>query len=90
MNWAQFKYPVSHICLVGTVVASWFLTQMVVGLNPFTVTTNILSLNSVKTFRKNSNDIKHISKYIEIFYSFNKHKVRNSVLFCLNVYNFFK
>ena len=24
MNWAQFKDPVSHVCLAGTVVASWF------------------------------------------------------------------
>ena len=53
MNWAQFKYPVSHMCLAGAVVASWFLTQEVAGLNPFTVMTNIF-VNSVKTFRKNS------------------------------------
>ena len=24
MNWAQFKDPVSHMCLAGAVVASWF------------------------------------------------------------------
>ena len=44
MNWAQFKDPVSHICLVGTVVASWSFTQRggwVAGLSPFTVMTNI-------------------------------------------------
>ena len=35
MNWAQFKDPVSHMCLVGTVVASWSLTQEVAGSNPF-------------------------------------------------------
>ena len=29
MNWAQFKVLVSHICLTGTVVASWYLTQEV-------------------------------------------------------------
>ena len=31
MNWIQFKDPVSHICLAGTVVASWTLTKKVVG-----------------------------------------------------------
>ena len=29
MNWAQFKDPVSYMRLVGTVVASWSLTQEV-------------------------------------------------------------
>ena len=59
MNWAAFKDPVSHMCLTGDVVASWSLTQEVVGSSPFTVMTNILSLNStnsVKTFRKKSID----------------------------------
>ena len=41
MNWAQIKNPVSHVCLVGDVVASWSLTQEVAGLSPFTVMTNI-------------------------------------------------
>ena len=41
MNWAQFKDPVSHMCLAGTVVASWSLTQEVAGLRPLTVMTNI-------------------------------------------------
>ena len=27
MNWAQFKDPVSQMCLAGTVGASWSLTQ---------------------------------------------------------------
>ena len=31
MNWAQFKDPVSHMCLAGTVAASWSLTQEVAG-----------------------------------------------------------
>ena len=35
MNWAQFKDPVSHMCLAGTVVAFWSLTQEVAGLNPY-------------------------------------------------------
>ena len=29
MNWAQFKDPISHMCLAGTMVASWSLTQEV-------------------------------------------------------------
>ena len=33
MNWAQFKYPVSHMCLAGAVVACWFVTQEVAGSN---------------------------------------------------------
>ena len=37
MNWSRFKDPVSHMCLAGTVVASWFSTQETAGLNPFTV-----------------------------------------------------
>ena len=48
MNWAQFKDPVSHICLDGTVVVSWSFTQEVAGLSPFN------TVLSVKTFRKNS------------------------------------
>ena len=58
MNWAQFKDPLSHTYLAGAVVASWSLTQQVAGSNPFTVTTNIFSLNSansVNAFRENSN-----------------------------------
>ena len=35
MNWAQFKDPVSHMCLAGTVVAIWSLTQEVAGSSPF-------------------------------------------------------
>ena len=52
MNWAQFKDPASYMCLVGSVVDSLSLTQEVAGLSTFSVMTNILSLNSVKTFRK--------------------------------------
>ena len=51
MNWVQFKDPVSQMCLAGTVVASWSLTQEVTGSSLFTVMANILPLNSVKTFR---------------------------------------
>ena len=31
MNWDQFKDSVSYMCLAGTVVASWSLTQEVAG-----------------------------------------------------------
>ena len=54
MNWPQFKDPVSHMCLAGTVVASWSLAQQEAGSSPFIVMTNIFA-NSVKTYRKNSN-----------------------------------
>ena len=40
MNWAWFKDPVSHMCLAGTVEASWSLTQEVAGSSPFTVMIN--------------------------------------------------
>ena len=41
MNWAEFKDPVSHMCLAGTVVASRSLPQEVGGVSPFTVMANI-------------------------------------------------
>ena len=46
MNQGQFKDSVSHMCLAGTVVASWSLTQVMAGPSSFTVMTNIFSLNS--------------------------------------------
>ena len=46
MNWGRFKDPVSHMCLAGAVVASWFLTLEYAGLNSFTVITNILVTES--------------------------------------------
>ena len=53
MNWDQFKYPVSHMCLAGAVIAPWSLTQEVADSNPFTVLTNIFR-RALKTFRENS------------------------------------
>ena len=41
MHWSQFKDPVSHMCLAGTVITSWALTQKVTGSSPFTVMKNI-------------------------------------------------
>ena len=37
----EFEDPVSHMCLADAVVASWSLTQKVIGLNLSTVMTNI-------------------------------------------------
>ena len=43
MNWCEFKDPVSHMSLAGTVVASWFLSQEVAVSNLFTVMKNVFS-----------------------------------------------
>ena len=40
MNWNQFKDPVSHMYLAGTVVGSWSLLEEVTGSSPFAVMTN--------------------------------------------------
>ena len=53
MNWAEFKDPISHVCLAGAVVGSWSLRQDVAGLNPFTAMTNIF----VTEFSEFSEDI---------------------------------
>ena len=54
MNWAQFKDPVSHMCLVGAVVASWSLTQEVEGLSLFTVMTNVFVCEFSENIWENS------------------------------------
>ena len=41
MGWSQIKDPVLHMCLAGTVEASWSLTLEVASSNPFTVMMNI-------------------------------------------------
>ena len=41
MNCAQFKDPVSNMCLAGAMIASWSLTQWVAGSIPFAVMTNV-------------------------------------------------
>ena len=53
MNWAQFKDLVSHVCLAGTVIASWFLTQEVTGSSLFN-DKYFLSLNLANSLKKNS------------------------------------
>ena len=35
MNRANYKDPISHVCLAGAVVASWSLKQEVADLTPF-------------------------------------------------------
>ena len=51
------------MCLGGAVMASWSLAQEAAGSNPFN-DTYFLSLNSVKTFRKNSNEKKVRTAYL--------------------------
>ena len=41
MNFAQFKDPVSHMCLADAVIASWSVTQEVAGSNPVNVLSNL-------------------------------------------------
>ena len=57
MNWAQFKDPLCYLCLLGTVVASWTLTQEVAGwqgFDPF-YSFFVTELSEFReTFRKNS------------------------------------
>ena len=56
MNWSQFKNPVTHVCLAGTVVAPWSLTQELAGSNPFTEMTNIF-VAEFPEFSENINSI---------------------------------
>ena len=49
MNLAEFKDPVPNMCLAGSVVASWSLTQELAG---WQFQALLLSLNSVKHLRK--------------------------------------
>ena len=50
MNQSQFKDPVSHMCLAGTVVESWSLTQEMTGSNSFTLMTNIFFVTEFTEF----------------------------------------
>ena len=62
MNQGQFGGVVSHMCLAGTVVASWLLTQEVTGSSPLLWWQLFVSLNSAnsgKTFMENSNVSRH-------------------------------
>ena len=67
------KDPVCYLYLTGTVVTSWSLTQEVVSLNnPFNYkdVLSLISENSVKTFRENSNTIALIWFTIDVRWSF--------------------
>ena len=57
MNCSQFKDPVSDMYVVGTVVASWSLTQEVAGLGPFN------QKNLVTEFAEFSENIKEKLHY---------------------------
>ena len=55
----ECKDPVSHMCLVGVVVAYWYLKQETASLSPFTVMINIFITEFAEfseTFGKNSID----------------------------------
>ena len=52
MNGGHLKYSVIHLCLAGAVVASWSLTQEMVGSNPCPVRTNIL-ITEYSEFKEN-------------------------------------
>ena len=69
MNWNQFKDPVSNMCLAGTVVSSWSLTQEVTGSSPFTVMTNIFVTEFPEfsqTFRKNSIETYSHGQHVDV------------------------
>ena len=68
MNWAQFKDPMSHMCLAGTMVAFWSFTQEVIGSKPFN-DNYFCHWIHWKSFRKNSNVLYNnlgISKFSSI------------------------
>ena len=58
MNWGQFNDPVSHMCLAGTVVVSWSLTQGVAGSSPFAVMTNVFVTEFSEKTLRNKNAFK--------------------------------
>ena len=61
MNWAQFKDPISHMCLAGAVVASWSLTREVASSSPFSVMTNIF-VTEFAEFIENIQENLHCAK----------------------------
>ena len=63
MHRDQFKDLVGHKCVAGTVVTFHSFTQEVPGSNNL-FKYNILSLNSVTTFRENSNAIFRFRFYV--------------------------
>ena len=61
MNWTQFKDPVSHMCLAGAVVVSWYLIQEVEGSSPFTVMTNIFVTDFSENVQKKLHCVFHFN-----------------------------
>ena len=59
MNWRQFKDPVPNMSCwhCGSILVFNTRGGWMAGSSSFTVMTNVLSSNSVKTFRENSNEL---------------------------------
>ena len=68
------------MCLAGAVVASRSLTQEVEGSNLFTLMTNILSQNSVKTFRENSNNPNRVETSRGNLTNFNYNLLKKNII----------
>ena len=66
MNWAQFKDPASHICLTGSVVASWSLTQKVAGSSPLNFK-YFLSLNLPNSVKSSTGRFLFLHLQLKIF-----------------------
>ena len=53
INWAEFKDPHCYLCLHGTVVACWFITQEVWGSNtPFCKNNSTDSVDSLEFIKE--------------------------------------
>ena len=64
MNWAQFKDPVSQLCLAGTVVASYTRGGWVASLSPFTAKPNIF-VTKFSTFSKNIRENSIVTEFFK-------------------------
>ena len=73
MNWTQFKDPAFHMCLAGTMVASWSLTQDVAGSSP--LMTNIFITESTEF----SENIKEKVQYVCVWLRTRWHARRKAV-----------
>ena len=77
----QFKDYVSQMCLAGTVVAFWSLTQEMAGSNPFTVMTNIF-VTEFSEFSENSIPLfSHHIRCVEIIPSVSPQRLSKQRLF---------
>ena len=84
MNWAQFKYPVFHMCLAVAVVASWSLTQEV-GLSPFNVMTNIFVTEFGEFSENISGKLKYLFKVDSV--TSQASRIKKNYIFILNPIN---